>query len=349
MLNALQDFFQAKGYRGIGFSGGVAFYKPFDDELFVVQLVAQDTIALLDSEKLLKQRFDFEQMLRSRENIPVPIRFLTLVVIKDQPSDYFKKLAGEVRGFWMVSEARRNLIVYETQSDDYHGLYDNILDYINSGILEVRHKAEIDRVKSAIQPVTVGLIILNILVYLYALTHGDVMSANYMYSIGAITWDSIVIDHQYIRLITAAFLHYGIAHLSSNMLSLAGLGLMLEKRIGHIRFLLLYLISAVGANLVSVFVSYYKNVVLSYDAYAVSAGASGAVFGVVGGLIALAITQKKWSLKKADYVEINKNSIIMMAFFTLLAGFTTAGVDNAAHVGGMVFGFIIALIYAIKP
>ncbi len=348
MLNALQDYFQANGYRGIGYSGGVSFYKAFDNELLVVQLVAQETIALLDSEKILKQRFDFEAMIRNNENIPVPIRFLTIVVIKDEPSDFFKQLANDIRGFYMVSEKGRRVIVYENQSMDYHGLYEGISDYISSGVLDARKQAERDMIKASLQPVTLGFVVLNVLVYLYSVTHGDVMSAGYMFSIGAITWDSILQDHQYFRLLTAAFLHYGIKHLSSNMLSLVGLGLMLEKRIGHFKFFVLYIISAIGANVISVASSYYRNVYLGVDNYSVSAGASGAVFGVVGGLIAFAISQKRWSRSSADFVAIDKRSIMFMAFFSLIAGFTTAGVDNAAHVGGMIFGFIIVLLLAIK-
>jgi hypothetical protein len=62
MVNALQDFFQREGFRGIGYSGGVAFYKMYDDEMLIVQLVAQETIALLDADKLMKQRTEYSKL-----------------------------------------------------------------------------------------------------------------------------------------------------------------------------------------------------------------------------------------------------------------------------------------------
>ena len=348
MINALQDFFQREGFRGIGYSGGIAFYKMYVEEMIVVQLVAQETIALLDADRLMSQRLEFENTLRIKNNIMVPIRFLTLVVIDNEPSEYFKELSSGIKGFWMASERKEALIVYENQSLDYHGLYDDINAFLASGVIKEIRSDNLKMIKDNLQPVTVSLLVLNIVIYLYATLHGDVMSANYMFSIGAITWDSILVDHQYFRLITAAFLHYGFEHLSSNMISLLGLGIMLEKRIGHVRFLVLYMLCAVLANITSVAVSYIRSLTLA-DYYAVSAGASGAIFGVIGGLIGVVLLKKRWAKNKADFIDISLRSILTMAFFSVFAGFSGGGVDNAAHVGGLLSGFVIALLLAIKP
>ncbi len=348
MVNALQDFFQREGFRGIGYSGGVAFYKMYEEEMFIVQLVAQETIALLDADKLMNQRMEFENTLRIKNNIMVPMRFLTLVCIDSEPSDYFKELSADIPGFWMASAKREELIVYENQSLDYHGLYDDVNDFLASGAIKEIRSNNLKMIRENVQPVTVSLLVLNVIIYLYAVVHGDVMNANYMFSIGAITWDSILVDHQYFRLVTSAFLHYGFEHLSSNMVSLLGLGIMLEKRIGHVRFLILYALSAILANVTSVYVSYLKSQVSS-DYYAVSAGASGAVFGIIGGLIGVVILKKRWAKNRADFIDVSLKSILIMAFFSVFAGFSNGGIDNAAHVGGLISGFIIALLLAIKP
>ena len=77
--------------------------------------------------------------------------------------------------------------------------------------------------------------------------------------------------------------------------------------------------------------------------------ASGAIFGVIGGLIGVVLLKKRWAKNKADFIDISLRSILTMAFFSVFAGFSGGGVDNAAHVGGLLSGFVIALLLAIKP
>ena len=90
----------------------------------------------------------------------------------------------------------------------------------------------------------------------------------------------LVVDHgQYYRLVTSVFMHFGVSHLLNNMLVLFVLGDNLERALGHVKYLIFYIVSGIVANIISIMVH-------MGSAYAaVSAGASGAIFGVVGGLV----------------------------------------------------------------
>ena len=128
------------------------------------------------------------------------------------------------------------------------------------------------------------------------------------------------------------FLHFGIYHIANNMLVLFVLGQRLEPVVGKIKFILIYLLGGLGGNIFS-FIMEMK----SAD-YAVSAGASGAVFAVMGAMLYVVIRNH------GRIQDISVRQMMIMAGFSLYFGFTSTGVDNAAHVGGMVCGFILAAV-----
>lgn len=140
-------------------------------------------------------------------------------------------------------------------------------------------------------------------------------------------------DGEFYRVLTAAFLHFDINHLMGNMLILAVLGYRLENILGHIPYLVLYLVSAVGANLVSVFVYFTTN-----DYAVISAGASGAVFGVCGGMFAVALLGR-------DAEGISLQQMVLLIALTLVSGYLSVEVNNVAHISGLVFGILVGLVF----
>ncbi len=133
------------------------------------------------------------------------------------------------------------------------------------------------------------------------------------------------------RLLTAAFLHFDIQHLMSNMLVLAVMGYRLERIIGHIPFLILYLVSGIGANLISFF-SYYVN----EEYFVISAGASGAIFGVCGGMFSVALAGR-------EAEGITAQQMLLWIVLTLLSGYMSAEVNNLAHLSGLLFGLVLGM------
>ena len=141
----------------------------------------------------------------------------------------------------------------------------------------------------------------------------------------------IVQGGEYYRLFTCMFLHFGIEHLLNNMLVLFVLGSRLERVIGKIKFLLIYLLGGVLGNIISLYLE------LHAQNFAVSAGASGAVFAVMGAMIYIVIRNK------GRLGDLSMRQILIMAAFSLYFGFASTGVDNTAHVAGMVSGFLLAV------
>ena len=135
------------------------------------------------------------------------------------------------------------------------------------------------------------------------------------------------------RLITAAFLHVNIMHLLVNMYSLIIIGSQVETFIGRFKFVFIYIISAIVGNLLSLVFS---------EANIVSVGASGAIFGLMGALLYFGYHYRLY------LSEAIKTQIIPVIVLNLLLGFMVSGVDNAAHIGGLIGGYLASMAIGIE-
>lgn len=177
----------------------------------------------------------------------------------------------------------------------------------------------------------VFLVLVNILWFMYMEFTGATADNEGMISCGAMVSDALE-KGNYIQLLTSFFVHFDMQHLCNNMLLLIAIGAMLEKHMGTVRFTIIYMLSGLGGNIVSAISHVNQGNVV------VSAGASGAVFGIVGGLLAALI------LNKGRIEDMTSRKIIIFAGLSLYQGFASQGIDNAAHVGGFVCGIIISAI-----
>ena len=154
-----------------------------------------------------------------------------------------------------------------------------------------------------------------------------------LFAWGANSASAVVLDGQWWRLLTAAFLHGGIVHLAFNMLGLWEAGKQLCRLLGNGQFALVYLASALAGSAAS----------LHYAAQSsVSVGASGAVFGVLGALLAAS-----WHYRAHVPAASRRRLWMGLGFFvaySLLHGLGQQNVDNAAHVGGLVCGALLGLV-----
>ena len=183
------------------------------------------------------------------------------------------------------------------------------------------------------EPATMALILINILVFIAVEFTGTSQDAWHVLEYGAAYTPYIIQNGEVYRLFTSMFLHFGIEHLVNNMLVLFVLGSRLERVIGKIRFLLIYLLGGIAGNVVSLLLE------LKTQEFSVSAGASGAVFAVMGAMIYIVIRNKGW------LGDLSMRQILVMAAFSLYFGFTSSGVDNAAHIGGLLAGFVLAVLF----
>ena len=127
-------------------------------------------------------------------------------------------------------------------------------------------------------PVTVLLILANILVFTAVEFTGGSEDTMHMLQCGA-AYTPAIMQGEYYRIFTSMFLHFGPQHLGNNMLVLFVLGGRLERTVGKLKYLLIYLLGGMGGNLLCLFLE------LDSADFAVSAGASGAVFAVMGAMI----------------------------------------------------------------
>ncbi|NOZ20479.1 MAG: rhomboid family intramembrane serine protease [Planctomycetes bacterium] len=141
-------------------------------------------------------------------------------------------------------------------------------------------------------------------------------------------------DGQWWRLLSCVFVHIGILHIGVNMWALRNVGGLVERLYGNGFFLLCYLASGLIASLASV----------CWNPMIVSAGASGAIFGIVGSLLAYFLRQRG-SIPAAMLQSIRNSTLVFVAI-NLFYGFAHTGIDNAAHIGGLGSGFVLGLVLA---
>src|SRR5262249_1594073 len=178
-------------------------------------------------------------------------------------------------------------------------------------------------------PVTMTILAANVVVFGMMVANGvDLMEpdAETLLRWGA-NYGPRTTHGQWWRLLTCTFLHFGILHLLFNMWCLVGVGQLVERLVGTVGFLLLYLVAGLGGSLTS----------LGWSPTVVSAGASGAIFGVYGAL--LGVYLRAGRTLPPELLTQYKGSTLSFLGYNLIFGFLVPGIDMAAHIGGLVSGF----------
>lgn len=185
-------------------------------------------------------------------------------------------------------------------------------------------------------PITPLLVTINVAVFLIMWAKGagfGRVDSDFIRGWGS-NFGPAVLDGQWWRLLTGTFLHGGFSHLFFNMLVLYYSGRLAERMYGSSRFLLLYLVAGLTGSIAT----------LLWYPVVNSVGASGAILGVFGGLLAFMGNTNNGVPARV----MGEQVIAAMALvgFNLFGGFASTGVDNAAHVGGLLGGFAMGLLLA---
>jgi rhomboid protease GluP len=160
-------------------------------------------------------------------------------------------------------------------------------------------------------------------------------SGEQLFEWGANFGPSVVFDHQFWRLFTAMFLHIGLFHLAMNMYCLITAGPVVERFFGHIGFALLYILSGTGGFIASLWA----------HPIGMSAGASGAIFGIFGGLLGfLTVRHRDFPLTVLRPV---RNGAIAFVGYNTFFSLSVPGIDMAAHLGGLLTGFVCGLLMSL--
>lgn len=179
-------------------------------------------------------------------------------------------------------------------------------------------------------PVTIILLIINVLVFLRTDLFHPLNQESSWIAWGACSWQGFFQDHEYYRLLTSMFLHLNTEHITGNMISLIFVGNYLEQHIGSRRFLSLYFTSGILADFASMVYNMMRN------ANVISVGASGALYGITGGLLVYAF------LHRGESDNLNVRQLIFAIILSLAGGGRTFdNIDHSAHIGGFLSGMLL--------
>lgn len=236
------------------------------------------------------------------------------------------KLVESQSAIWLIAADTGRIYIFENQLERF----DDLHQYLEQGLKGVSAKKNLNTTFK-LQPVNMIIVFLNLIYFLVIIIsgtgYGAVYDTDIMLKMGALNYEQFMSGAWY-ELITSLFMHFGLSHLLNNMILLTYAGCELEKRIGKLSYLLLYLIAGICGNVASLI--YYHHI----GEYVVSAGASGAIFGVIGALAVILI------MHHTETETLTPQRLLLMAGMTIYYGMTTMGVDNAAHIGGILSGII---------
>lgn len=248
---------------------------------------------------------------------------------------------------WIISKLENKLYIYENQVSDFYGLKGLLEEFLlNPKQFEIKTNDSMSQNKTSVIKrimtmstnqwlslplVCIGLVVINVILFVMCTIIGDML-----YNIGDLSVVFLISYGEYYRLISSIFLHADMNHLISNMLILYYIGMTVEHKVGHMRFLCLYMVSGVVGSIASVSYELATNQVIR------TVGASGAVFGIMAGLVILVIGHK------GRMGQMTFGRVLFMASFALYSGFTSAGINNAAHVGGFIAGLLITILFWIS-
>ena len=229
-------------------------------------------------------------------------------------SDMIKKVFPDLASKMQYSEKGVELFLKITNDINNHNMID---------------ASKMDEIfKSKVPYVTYSLMFINIIIYLVSVLFGQY---NNVISLFSVHGPSIK-NGEYYRLVTGIFLHGGILHLAFNMYALYVIGSQIESYLGKIKYIIIYLFSGIMGSLFTTI----------FGGNIPSVGASGAIFGLMGAMVYFGYYYRVF------LGNVLTNDILPLIAFNLILGFTLSGIDNFAHIGGLIGGLLITRALGVK-
>lgn len=269
------------------------------------------------------------------------IDFLTLVVTPFV--DEAKKFVIADDRCWIINSYTMAVIIYDNEPDDFYGLRQVIEegppspDVIAADVITSEPDPEAyyqrqDTGGREFTPVNTALVAINVIVFFVMSFIGPTEDVEFMLNHGAMFVPAVLEKGEYYRFFTCMFLHFGFMHLAGNMVVLLFLGDNVERTVGKIKFILIYILGGLFGSVGSFVYG------LMYNLGIVSAGASGAIFAMIGALLWLVIRNK------GRLEDMTTLRICVLIAYALYNGITSENVDMAAHLFGLLGGFLAAVI-----
>ena len=315
-------------------------------------------LAAISPQDLALAKADFDKIvntLTSRNKLRHAVVFHIQIGITDENQREIERLngVGEDFGFntlnhiyYGIDLANSRILSNTKQLPNLDGARDKVqaaLAAAHSDVFHVEHFG----IKQTTQAAPLSkhsvfsyiIISINILLFVLMELSGGSTDILTLKNFGAVTHHHIFTLGEYHRLVIPIFLHIGVMHLLFNTMSLILFGIRAERFFGIWKFLVIYIISGIAGNVAMALTS----------VYAVGAGASGSIYGVIGALFALTKVRRK------NVENLNSSSLAIMIVIGIVMGFTMAAapdapnVANSAHIGGLVTGFALGWLLTIEP
>jgi rhomboid protease GluP len=225
----------------------------------------------------------------------------------------------------IVDRVELSILYYDPQVSD-------VAQAVQAVLASDRRRKDMNKKNTGIT-VTNIIIFINIVMYIItSYLSWNIWDANteVLIFLGA-KYNELIQKGEYYRLVTAMFLHGGILHIGLNMYVLKSIGTLIESTYGKLKFLLIYLLSGISSSLFSYFFS-----------PAVSIGASGAIFGLMGAALIFGIKMRQKIGR--DFLR----SILQVILVNLILGFSISNIDNFGHLGGLIGGLVITSLFYVK-
>ena len=333
MRQQTEDFLRISGYKKL-FSD-----TPEASAYFIPEEGFSNVIAVCDESITDYRSFTEKLIWRFTDSGFADVHLLTLFIANDIKRAM--ELTADDGFCWIIDQNSGKIIAGDDKVEDFYGLRNELEKYLSVPYSESRFTEEMLEyrpdgklcIRHIGQRPVVNHVLLILNLFGYVLC---ILFSVAIYDWGDLRWDQIFYSGQWYRLITHLFLHADPAHLSGNMILLLLIGDIAERALGHIKYGILYAFGGLTAAGVSMLVSYLTGSRVG------SVGASGAVFAVTGALLYIL-------LKNHGKLEsLTTKKILFLVAYSLYSGFTSTGVDNAAHVGGLIGGFIITVFLYVK-
>lgn len=327
MKHELGLFLQSQGYFGlpVQLEEYAIFFKEENHCINVICIVNAIN-QTIHSEQYWKLKQEVIELFEKRGS--ETIHFMTITLTDSFSSSF--KIVNRDGFYWSIDTGLGKLIQYEDSVEDFYGLRSQIDKFLGDKAIGLNTQMEYDRLyeqkKESFPVISFLLVASNVLLYIICTFTG-----NLLYNIGALSMERVINSGEIYRMITSMFLHWDINHLASNMLILFFAGEMVEREFGKIRFAVLYFFAGISGSLLSLIYEYYASKVI------ISAGASGAIYGLIGCLLVLVL------VNGGRYGEMKLARVILLIAYLLYSGFADQYVNNAAHIGGFLGGAVIAV------
>ena len=340
-LDLLQMFLQKREYLRIQYDKKILWIKEEASSFSLIEIVPEP----LRGQTVTPLKEREEEMAEIEKRLILKLgkagRRLTLLIHRGSLREDEAAAIEDYPDLWILDPYRGCLYLYEKQIPDFDGLKVPLEDLV-SAYQETKQEEGQKELRRMFTPVNTAFVAANVAVFLVLTFLGNVEDPVFMEAHGAMSYPQIVDHGEYYRLFTSTFLHFGADHLLQNMLILLLIGCRLERMVGHLKYAIIYLGAGLCASASSLIFT------LMPHPQTVSAGASGAIFGVMGGLL-FEIVYSALSKRRRGIQEIGLAGILFMVSGALSYGFFDTGIDNWAHLGGLIGGFLITGILVLLP